>query len=104
MANAKNELLEKLNQSTGIKCALIKYRESFGGDGAKTIVLKLNHSKEDYINFLKELDFEYDNGYGGQELDGTVWLQDGTWLSRGEYDGSEWWEHNRLPPIPNECN
>jgi hypothetical protein len=32
-----------------------------------------------------------------------VWLDDGTWLSRGEYDGSEWWEHNQLPTIPYEC-
>jgi hypothetical protein len=49
------------------------------------------------------LDFEYDNGYGGQELYGTVWLVDETWLSRGEYDGSEWWEHNVLPVIPANC-
>jgi len=50
---------------------------------------------------LQVLDFRYDGGYGGQELFGTVWLKDGTWMERGEYDGSEWWEHRTRPEIPN---
>ena len=44
--------------------------------------------------------YEYDSGYGGQELFGTVWMDNGEWLTRGEYDGSEWWEHHRRPSIP----
>ncbi len=50
---------------------------------------------------LPRLDFEYDNGYGGQELEGTIWYSDGTWSDRGEYDGSEWWEHRECPSLPN---
>jgi len=50
---------------------------------------------------LSLLDFEYDDGYGGQELSGNVWYTDGTWSERGEYDGSEWWEHKVCPDIPN---
>jgi hypothetical protein len=46
---------------------------------------------------LPQLDFEYDSGYGGQELFGYIWYEDGTWSSRGEYDGSEWWEHVSRP-------
>ncbi len=42
---------------------------------------------------------EYDSGYGRQEVDGTIVFKDGTWLSRGEYDGSEWWEYNFKPSI-----
>lgn len=42
----------------------------------------------------------YDRGYGGQELFGTLWFSDGTWADRGEYDGSEWWEHRKRPAIP----
>jgi hypothetical protein len=49
---------------------------------------------------LNDLDFEYDSGYGQQELYGIVWLTDGSWLSREEYDGSEWWQHRFLPPVP----
>ena len=51
---------------------------------------------------LPLLDFEYDNGYGGQELFGNIWYKDGTWSERGEYDGSEWWEHKVCPAIPKE--
>ena len=46
---------------------------------------------------LAILDQEYDSGYGGQELDGIIVFNDGSWLSRGEYDGSEWWEYNTTP-------
>ena len=49
---------------------------------------------------LDLLDFEYDNGYGTQEVFGVVWFADGTWAERGEYDGSEWWEHHTIPEIP----
>ncbi len=49
---------------------------------------------------LEKLDFEYDNGYGAQYLTGTIWYTDGTWSERGEYDGSEWWEHKERPPLP----
>ena len=68
----------------------------------KIALLKLGNSDVEWEDFLKLLDFEYSNGYGGQELFGTVWLSDGSWLSRGEYDGSEWWNHNKLPEIPAE--
>jgi len=49
---------------------------------------------------LEKLDFEYDNDYGCQYLAGTIWYTDGTWSERGEYDGSEWWEHKERPPLP----
>ena len=53
------------------------------------------------LEVLPLLDFEYDNGYGGQELFGNVWYADGTWSERGEYDGAEWWVHKVCPDIPN---
>jgi len=97
MRNAKSELIQNLlDTNTQIKCALIYY-------GKSQIVLKVGHLDEEYESFMKSLDFTYDSGYGEQELYGTVWLQDGTWLERGEYDGSEWWEHKKLPPIPDKC-
>jgi hypothetical protein len=98
--NAKDELLRELIGMPDILCASIShnnYRKSI------PVVLKVSYSIDEYERFLKELDFEYDSGYGGQELFGTVWLADGTWITRGEYDGSEWWEHNELPQIPIEC-
>lgn len=98
--NAKNELLDILKEIKGtIKCAIINgtcYRN------VSLNKLKCNHTQIEFELFINNLDFNYDAGFGGQELEGTVWLTDGTWLSRGEYDGSEWWEHNKLPDIPTE--
>jgi len=42
----------------------------------------------------------YDNGFGSQELFGTVMLANNSWLTRSEYDGSESWELNRRPKTP----
>lgn len=42
----------------------------------------------------------YNGGYGSQELYGIIWFKDGSWLERGEYDGSEWWEYKTTPEIP----
>lgn len=41
----------------------------------------------------------YDSGYGGAEIAGdlVVVFTDGSWLERGEYDGSEWWDFKKLP-------
>lgn len=102
MENAKQELLDALKDTAKIKCASI--RHGIWEHTASQKTLKLNYSENEYNEFLNSLNFNYDEGYGGQELYGTVWLEDGTWLSRGEYDGSEWWEHNVLPTIPAECS
>ncbi len=92
--NAKEEFLEAV-EGRKIKCAIVKH---YKGD----IYLKKRHNGTDYKTFLDNLDFEYDNGYGGQELEGTIWFKDGTWTERGEYDGSEWWQHQEIPDIPIE--
>ena len=98
--NAKQELLEVL-KGASIKCANIYFPEKYDYKGEEDIVLKVNHSPADLEEFLNQLDREYDNGYGGQELYGTIWIDDIQWLSRGEYDGSEWWDWNVIPDIPN---
>ena len=54
------------------------------------------------VSDLDKLDFDYDDGYGIQELFGIVWFKDGSWLERGEYDGSEWWTYKFTPEIPQE--
>lgn len=103
MRNAKHELQEILENKAKIKCAIIYKGDYYGfGDERPKFKLPLNYTDDDLVNYYNSLNFKYDSGYGGQELFGTVWLEDGTWLSRGEYDGSEWWEHNVLPQIPNE--
>jgi len=99
MTNAMLEFIRTTGMNK-VLCAKIHLEigESFFNDriepNLKLINLKLNYSSEEYEKFLKDLDFEYDSGYGCQELFGTIWMQDGTWYSRGEYDGSEWWQHH----------
>ena len=101
MRNAKEELLKLLEGKAKVKCVTITNGYEWDED-KKDFILKAGYSKTEYIDFLNQLDFDYDSGYGSQNLFGTVWLEDGTWCTRGEYDGSEWWEHNRLPEIPSE--
>lgn len=47
--------------------------------------------------FLKLADVEYDNGYGSPWVatDLIIVFSDGQKMWRGEYDGSEWWEHSK---------
>lgn len=97
MTNAKKEMLDLL-KGKDIKCA----NSWLDTHERRTIVLKVDYTAYDYERFLKELDFNYDSGYGGQKLFGTVWFKDNTWAERGEYDGFEWWERHSLPEIPKE--
>ena len=102
--NAKNEMIRLLWRNSNIKCAKVYTGHYYldDNDEGYEANLKVGHTTEDLQEFLNNLDFEYNSGYGGQELFGTVWFNDGTWADRGEYDGSEWWNYNWCPVIPEE--
>ena len=97
--NARQEFLEHV-KGKEVLCAWIRYELSYDEKDNEYFNLARNHNEITYQNFLNLLDFEYDNGYGGQELFGTIWYKDGTWSGRGEYDGSEWWKYHKVPEIP----
>lgn len=97
--NAKEEFLYLVNNKVVI-CASISYRECWEHVVCSDHTLPVTCTEEQYNAFVESLDFEYDSGYGGQELFGTVWFKDGTWATRGEYDGSEWWDYHACPTIP----
>jgi hypothetical protein len=101
MRNAKAEFIE-LVKGLEVLCVSILNGDMYDQQNSDKRLLKLDYDKADYRTFLESLDFEYDDGYGGQELFGTVWFKDGTWADRGEYDGSEWWDHQCIPSIPLE--
>ena len=44
----------------------------------------------------------YDCGYGSEEvaIDLVICFNDGSWLSRESYDGSEWYRYNKCPQKP----
>jgi hypothetical protein len=102
--NAKDEFLRHIADRE-VLCAGVSLSDrSDGRTSGTTVDLTTGWDKSDWDNFLKGIDHEYDNGFGGQELHGTIWYKDGTWSTRGEYDGSEWWEYHKCPPIDDRLN
>ena len=92
MINAKKEFIE-YTKGLKIICARLRF------DCEEAIILKVGYTKKDYDNFLNKIDKNYDDGYGAQELYGTIWCKNGIWLERAEYDGSEWWVEHQYPEI-----
>lgn len=103
MANAKEEFLGHIGNRK-VLCAYINYQDFMLETLTKYNNLSVGHTEQEFADFVDGLDFQYDAGYGGQELFGTIWYADGTWSDRGEYDGSEWWEHHQCPQIPNSLS
>lgn len=108
MENAKKEFLERIENKPKVLCAWVGMNQTYDYDDEgkskyrRLFELKTNYTNEDLNSFLELLNFDYDDGYGGQELYGYVWFEDGSWLERGEYDGSEWWDYKKVANIPNE--
>ena len=98
--NAKLEFIKEVTNNPRVLCVYIEKEIDFN-DSTK-FLLKVGYSDDEYNRFLDSLNFEYDNGFGGQELYGKIWYVDGSWSERKEYDGSEWWETKFTPKIPNE--
>ena len=101
--NAKQEFLD-FTKNKSVKCALIEYADMWLKEERRDCTLKIGYTEKEMSDFLNSLDFNYDAGYGGQELFGEIWFKDGTWGERGEYDGSEWWRYNSCPEIPDILN
>lgn len=101
MRNARKELLEVMSDEGKIIEDVIAYTFSKSVNWNKVLITRGTNltSRE-----LEQLDFSYDQSYGSQEFFGTVLFNDGTWLSRGEYDGSEWWDYNCAPTIEEVIN
>ena len=95
MRNARKEFIKHVAEKA-ILCAIITRHH----DGVVVAALKVGYTRSDYIEFLRLLDFQYDNSWGTWELKGVIWYADGTHSSRREYDGAEWWEYMGAPTIP----
>lgn len=98
--NAKQELLNIItSRNLTILKIEIKYTH-INWDDNTTITKN--------ITTLDDLNFDYDAGYGSQELFGVVYCKNSNnrpvWLTREEYDGSEWWDINTIPEFYNNIN
>ena len=103
--NAKREFLDHISRwsyNRQVLCVEITIGKPYVEQ--KEYFLTTGYSIEEWDQFLSDIDKEYDDGYGGQELFGTIWYKDGTWSTRGEYDGSEWWDYHCVPEIPGKLN
>lgn len=99
--NAKDELLKHVGSMDNVKAVQLKYeRRTQRLNSAQLFHLPDGYSEQELTDFLHNINFSYDNGYGWQELFGFIWWKDGTWSSRYEYDGSEKWVHNSSPSYP----
>lgn len=86
MVNFKEETLQAIKESGHTE-------EDVMFVGSRDGKYRMNIGK-----FLKKSDFIYDDGYGSPQIaqDLIVYFKDKSYMTRGEYDGSEWWEYNKL--------
>jgi hypothetical protein len=100
--NAKEEFLEHLRDFVKSKSDVLCARFRKGYDNSESAILTTGWTEDDFEKFLDTIDFDYDEGYGSQELFGMIWFKDVTWSERQEYDGAESWDYKRCPDIPKE--
>ena len=64
--------------------------------------IRLRGERVTWEQFVSVADFDYDYGFGGAEIDGSlvIVLRDGSWLDQREYGGPEWWERHYPPKRP----
>jgi hypothetical protein len=79
---------------------LVETKEAINHSGHKPTDIVFIGSVDSGYNcnwdqFVKLAGFEYDSGFGGQQIasDLIIAFSDGASMKRGEYDGSEWWEY-----------
>jgi hypothetical protein len=92
LTNAREELLHFLENKPDVVCLTFSRLQADWDEGPYT-----TGTLEEILPLMH---FDYDSGFGSQELYGTIWFADGSWATRGEYDGSEWWQHHTPPVLP----
>jgi hypothetical protein len=101
LMNLKDEILLTLSRNgklpTDIAYAEIWETYTSDEDEERYISLIPNYSYAEYEEFLKNVNFEYDNDYGKQYVQGYIVMNDGTWFERDDYDGREWWKFKKKP-------
>lgn len=94
MINAREELLEALTSIEKTPADIVAFNialyTTFEDEPERLVGTSLD---------LNTLNFIYDNGYDSQYLVGIIVFDDNTWLTRREYDGSEWWTYHKCPTV-----
>ena len=103
MENARIEFLEHIKNKNTLICARIGIDRNDFGENITWFILKDNYAQQEFEDFCKSLNFEYDSSFGSQQLFGLILFGD-SYSSRGEYDGSEWWNNHKMPTIKEVTN
>jgi hypothetical protein len=104
--DAAQEFLLLLNdvysRNATLVAAVVEYNRYAPGLEYDPLIATLypGFTEAEYKAFLDAIDFRYDADYGTQYVFGTVWFSDGSWATRAEYDGCEWWEDRCQPAMP----
>ena len=94
MKNLLKETIEILNENGKTESDVLWVGRGFG-------TLNMKEYKTTWEDFKEKADFEYDDGYGGNEIPmDLIIVGKDFWLERHEYDGSEWWEFKTMPKEP----
>ena len=104
MKNALKELQDKLKTINKTIDNIIALNIAKYKCCEDTPDIKIKATKENIKNAFSNLNFDYDEDYGSQELYGIVLFDDNSWLERAEYDGAEWWEYKKPPTIEEVLN
>lgn len=103
--NIKNELLEFMEsidkKMSDIKCARIIFSKGIGMTDEEHF-LKLGYKPIDMDILLDSIN-KIHQEFTKEEVNGYIWLKDGTWASRECFEGNEFWEYYEAPEIPKEC-
>ena len=95
MINAKDEFLDEIKGKDLLCCEVATF-----GKPTRFLCLKIGYSEQDFNQFIKLLDFDYDEIFGNFFLRGTIWYCNNTWSERRFLNGREWWNYVNGLPIP----
>ena len=96
MINLLEETLEILKDHGKTEDDILWVSDEFIDDNYKVVKCKTT-----WNNFKQIADFEYDNGYGSNEISlGLIIVGKDFWLERDEEEGNEWWEFKENPKEP----
>lgn len=88
MINAKQEFLNAIVQ---VNATVLWARFRSENSALITLAPEDAMSKKSWNEFLKKLDYNYDNKFGGEYTEGAVMFSNEQWLTRVEYNGSSNW-------------
>ena len=101
--NAKTEFIKHVEGKAKVAAASVLVSDQYG-DVRKKIVLYDGYDSNEFIQFMKDINFEYDDDheYSNTLIAGVIWYEDGSWSERiqcGHCLFSEWL-HKTMPSKP----